>query len=126
MWYPSTHNQCVEEARMEVAFQTAFDVANVCPSAMDARIAQEVIGYAGINYAYSVTHRRSYLTTMSHVANVRRTNVRIILTATTGDAAGIGYLTEQIQVSITCGLNHNLFAVDIPDTVRAFGGGLGQ
>ena len=93
--------QSVVEASMEVAFQATFDMADVCPATVDTRIAQPVIRQARINRAHLVSNRCSNLTTVGHIADVSRTNVRIILAATTGDAARIGYYTEQIQVSIT-------------------------
>jgi len=39
----------VEEPGVEVTFQTALDVTDVCPAAMDAWITQEEVGQSGVN-----------------------------------------------------------------------------
>src|SRR4051812_9532361 len=55
--------ECIEESRMEVAFQTTLDMSHVCPATMDARIAQEVVGQAGVNRAHLIANRGANLAT---------------------------------------------------------------
>src|SRR5258708_29965225 len=79
----------VKEPGMEVALVRISRVAvpNMRPATMDARIAQEVVGQAGVNHTNLVAHWRANLAAMRHVTDISRAHKRRVLSATTGHPA---------------------------------------
>jgi hypothetical protein len=72
---------------VEVTFQTALNVADMSPAAMDARITQPEVGQIRVDGADLISDRRTNLATVRHIADVGWANQRIILSATTGYTA---------------------------------------
>src|SRR5438552_334044 len=98
--------QSVEEASMEVAFPAALLVAHMRPAAMDARIAQEVVGQTRVDDAYLVAHRRADLAAVRHIPRIGRANLTAVvqvLTATAGHTADCRGNTKERRAALRAG-----------------------
>lgn len=79
--------QCVEVARVEVAFPASLLVAHMCPAAVDAWVANDIVQRDRADF---VADRRADLAAVRHIASVGRTDLAAVvevLTATAGHTA---------------------------------------
>src|SRR5205823_1575711 len=90
--------QRIEVASMEVAFQPTLDVPHMCPSAMDAGIAQLNCHWVvRVHRADLVAYWRANLAAVGHISDIIRTDIHKVaiispvLASATGYTAGGGH-----------------------------------
>jgi len=116
-------SQCVIVGCVEVAFQTALIMADVCPAAMDAWIADDVIErYDTVR----VANRRADLAAMGNIAHILWADIyalrriRILPTAT-GHAASVSRSAGQVDHSLALAFGSDVGAEDVDAAEAACG-----